>query len=142
MDMLSGSVERITFYNPENGYTVLRLRPEYTKGIQAPPKTSLSFGDAGISGTLAGSTTRIFSGWISVLIEVSFIRFKTESERLVYLSAFNLARGIQFLTPVAIALIARSYGLAGGILLAALFALATGAWIWTFPETRGKALML
>src|SRR5512138_198975 len=28
MDNLSGAVERITFYNPENGYTVLRLRPE------------------------------------------------------------------------------------------------------------------
>ena len=28
MDELSGSVERITFYNPENGYSVLRLRPE------------------------------------------------------------------------------------------------------------------
>lgn len=27
MDTLNGSVERITFYNPENGYTVLRLRP-------------------------------------------------------------------------------------------------------------------
>jgi exodeoxyribonuclease V alpha subunit len=28
MDFLSGSVERITFYNSENGFTVLRLRPE------------------------------------------------------------------------------------------------------------------
>jgi exodeoxyribonuclease V alpha subunit len=28
MDKLSGSIERITFYNSENGYTVLRLRPE------------------------------------------------------------------------------------------------------------------
>lgn len=28
MDTLTGSVERVTFYNPENGYTVLRLRPE------------------------------------------------------------------------------------------------------------------
>ncbi len=28
MDTLSGSVERLTFYNPENGFTVLRLRPE------------------------------------------------------------------------------------------------------------------
>ncbi|GAB4571671.1 MAG: ATP-dependent RecD-like DNA helicase [Anaerolineae bacterium] len=27
-EQLKGSVERITFYNPENGYTVLRLRPE------------------------------------------------------------------------------------------------------------------
>jgi exodeoxyribonuclease V alpha subunit len=31
MDILTGSVERITFYNPENGYTVLRLRPERGK---------------------------------------------------------------------------------------------------------------
>ncbi len=29
---LRGSVERITFYNPENGYTVLRLRPERRVG--------------------------------------------------------------------------------------------------------------
>lgn len=43
MDSLSGSVERITFYNPENGYTVLRLRPENQKGINAVPKSSLSF---------------------------------------------------------------------------------------------------
>ena len=28
MDTLSGAVERITYYNPENGYTVLRLRPD------------------------------------------------------------------------------------------------------------------
>ncbi len=28
MDTLTGSVERITYYNPENGYTVLRLSPE------------------------------------------------------------------------------------------------------------------
>jgi exodeoxyribonuclease V alpha subunit len=42
MDTLSGSVERITFYNPENGYTVLRLRPEHQRGIHAVPKSSLS----------------------------------------------------------------------------------------------------
>ena len=28
MDSLSGSVEHITFYNPDNGYTVLRLAPD------------------------------------------------------------------------------------------------------------------
>jgi len=28
MDTLSGAVERITYYNDENGYTVLRLRPD------------------------------------------------------------------------------------------------------------------
>ena len=31
MDTLSGSVERITYYNPENGYSVVRLRPERGK---------------------------------------------------------------------------------------------------------------
>ncbi|MFN2214720.1 MAG: ATP-dependent RecD-like DNA helicase [Anaerolineales bacterium] len=28
MDTLTGSVERITYYNPENGYSVIRLQPE------------------------------------------------------------------------------------------------------------------
>jgi exodeoxyribonuclease V alpha subunit len=28
MEELTGSVERITYYNPENGYSVIRLRPE------------------------------------------------------------------------------------------------------------------
>jgi hypothetical protein len=36
MDTLSGSVERITFYNPENGYTVLRLRPK-SRAVSAFP---------------------------------------------------------------------------------------------------------
>jgi exodeoxyribonuclease V alpha subunit len=34
VDDLSGSVERITFYNPENGYTVLRLRPDTRAGAR------------------------------------------------------------------------------------------------------------
>jgi exodeoxyribonuclease V alpha subunit len=42
MDTLSGSVERITFYNSENGYTVLRLRPEHQTGMHTGPKSSLS----------------------------------------------------------------------------------------------------
>jgi len=36
VDKLSGSVERITFYNAENGYTVLRLRPEVSRGQRIP----------------------------------------------------------------------------------------------------------
>ena len=43
VDTLTGSVERITYYNSENGYTVLRLRPEGQTGIHAAPKSSLSF---------------------------------------------------------------------------------------------------
>jgi exodeoxyribonuclease V alpha subunit len=31
MEELSGSIERITFYNPENGYSVLRLKPDRSR---------------------------------------------------------------------------------------------------------------
>jgi hypothetical protein len=47
-------------------------------------------------------------------------------------AAFNLARGVQFFTPVLIAV--KRYGLAGGISLAAFFALAAGAWVWIFSQ--------
>ena len=33
MDELTGSVERITYYNPENGYSVLRLLPESSQRL-------------------------------------------------------------------------------------------------------------
>jgi len=42
MDSLSGAVERITFYNPENGYTVLRLRPDSARSAQLIHSSSLS----------------------------------------------------------------------------------------------------
>ncbi|HLO17475.1 MAG TPA: ATP-dependent RecD-like DNA helicase [Anaerolineales bacterium] len=42
MDNLSGSVERITFYNPENGYTVLRLRPDAQAGHHFTYRSALS----------------------------------------------------------------------------------------------------
>ncbi len=55
-------------------------------------------------------------------------------------TAFNLARGVQFFTPLIIAWIARYSDLGRGISLAALFALLAGVWIWVFPETKGKVL--
>jgi exodeoxyribonuclease V alpha subunit len=42
MDTLSGVVERITYYNPENGYTVLRLRPDSTLAHRFANKSSLN----------------------------------------------------------------------------------------------------
>jgi exodeoxyribonuclease V alpha subunit len=42
MDHLSGSVERITFYNPENGYTVLRLRPDSRSGHHGTNRSALN----------------------------------------------------------------------------------------------------
>ncbi|HEX6034155.1 MAG TPA: ATP-dependent RecD-like DNA helicase, partial [Anaerolineales bacterium] len=42
MDGLSGSVERITYYNPENGYTVLRLRPDSHAGHRFTYRSALN----------------------------------------------------------------------------------------------------
>ena len=85
---------------------------------------------------MVGFGTGMFGGFGSLFSEL----FPTSIRNTAMGSAFNLARGIQFLTPVVISIIAVRYGLGGGISLAALFAVLTGAWIWTFPETRGKKL--
>jgi MFS family permease len=87
---------------------------------------------------LVGFGTGMFSGYGPLFSEL----FPTAVRNTAMGSAFNLARGVQFFTPVIIAAIAQTYGLGGGISLAALFALLTGAWIWTFPETKGKDLAI
>ncbi|MCX6173579.1 MAG: MFS transporter [Ignavibacteriales bacterium] len=85
---------------------------------------------------LVGFGTGMFGGFGSLFSEI----FPTSIRNTAMGTAFNLARGVQFFTPVVITLIAAKYGLGGGISLAALFALLTGIWIWTFPETKGKVL--
>ncbi|HEY3189854.1 MAG TPA: MFS transporter [Solirubrobacteraceae bacterium] len=55
-------------------------------------------------------------------------------------SVFNAARGVQLLAPMLVALLARRYGLSGGIALAAGFAVAAAGWVWLLPETRGRRL--
>ena len=87
---------------------------------------------------LVGFGTGMFSGYGPLFAEL----FPTDIRNTAMGSAFNLARGIQFFTPVIIAAIADQYGLGGGISLAALFALLTGAWIWTFPETKGRKIVI
>jgi MFS family permease len=83
-----------------------------------------------------GFGTGMFGGYGPLFAEL----FSTKIRGTAMGAAFNLARGIQFFTPVIIALVAKSYGLGGGISIAALFALLTGLWIWTLPETRGKEI--
>jgi MFS family permease len=85
---------------------------------------------------LVGFGTGMFSGYGPLFSEL----FPTDIRNTAMGSAFNLARGIQFFTPVIIASIAERYALSGGISIAALFALLTGFWIWTFPETKGKKI--
>jgi exodeoxyribonuclease V alpha subunit len=65
VDKLSGSVERITYYNPENGYTVLRLRPDGPRHDRLP---GLSFdGLATVIGNLPevspGEHLRLQGNW-------------------------------------------------------------------------------
>jgi MFS family permease len=85
---------------------------------------------------LVGFGTGMFGGYGPLFSEI----FPTGIRSTAMGSAFNMARGVQFFTPVIIAVIAQRYGLGGGIFIAALFALLTGAWIWTFPETKGRKL--
>jgi MFS family permease len=52
----------------------------------------------------------------------------------------NVTRGVQFVAPLVIAAVAGRWGLAGGIVLAAGFAVLAGAWVWTLPETAGARI--
>ena len=62
-------------------------------------------------------------------------------------TAFNLARGVQFFTPLIITWVASvtwlgtNGGLGLGISIGAFFALFTGLWVWTLPETRGTRVL-
>jgi len=85
---------------------------------------------------LVGIGTGVWGGFGPLFAEL----FPTPIRGAAMGSIYNIARGAQFVTPVLIAVIARRYGLAGGMSLAAFFAAATAAWIWTFPETRGERI--
>jgi len=83
---------------------------------------------------LVGFGTGMFGGYGPLFSEL----FPTSIRNTAMGAAFNLARGVQFFTPVIIAKVAHRYGLGGGIFLASFFAILTGTWIWLFPETKGK----
>ena len=85
---------------------------------------------------LVGFGTGMFGGFGPLFSEI----FPTSVRNTAMGTAFNLARGVQFFTPVIITFVAERFGLGGGISIAALFALLTGIWIWTFPETKGRIL--
>ncbi|HVO23219.1 MAG TPA: MFS transporter [Candidatus Margulisiibacteriota bacterium] len=55
-------------------------------------------------------------------------------------SIFNVARGVQFFTPLVITAVARHADLSAGIALAAAFAIGAGLTVWTLPETRGREI--
>jgi len=55
-------------------------------------------------------------------------------------ATYNLARSAQLLAPVVVAAAVARGGLSGGLAVPCLLALATAAWVWVLPETRGIAL--
>ena len=86
---------------------------------------------------LVGFGTGNFSGYGPIFSEI----FPTHVRNTAMGTAFNLARGVQFFTPLIITTVAARYGLGGGISLAAFFAVFTGIWVWTLPETRGTRIV-
>jgi hypothetical protein len=85
---------------------------------------------------LVGLGTGNYSGYGPIFSEI----FPTRVRNTAMGAAFNLARGVQFFTPLIITTVAARYGLGGGISLAGFFALITGMWVWTLPETRGTTI--
>jgi MFS family permease len=66
--------------------------------------------------------------------------FPTRVRGAAMSAIMNVTRGVQFVAPLAIAAVAGRWGLAGGVALAAGFAVLAGLWVWTLPETAGAAL--
>jgi MFS family permease len=55
-------------------------------------------------------------------------------------ATYNLARTAQLATPVVVGWAVAHHGLAGGLTVPTVLALATATWVWVLPETRGIPL--
>jgi len=92
---------------------------------------------------LIGVGTGNFSGYGPIFSEL----FPTAIRNTAMGAAYNLARGVQFVTPLVITWVASAgrtgaeRGLGRGISIGAFFAIATGVWVWTLPETRGTRIL-
>ena len=85
---------------------------------------------------LTGFGTGFFGGFGALFSEL----FPTKIRNTGVGTVFNLARGVQFITPVIITTVATYFDLSYGIAIAAIFALCVGIWIWVFPETKGRSI--
>jgi MFS family permease len=66
--------------------------------------------------------------------------FPTQIRNFAMGAVYNSARGVQFLAPVVVGYFVNSYGLAGGLSVPLVLAVATAAWVWTLPETHHRDL--
>ncbi|HJZ74772.1 MAG TPA: MFS transporter [Vicinamibacterales bacterium] len=67
--------------------------------------------------------------------------FPTEVRAAALGIIYNVARGVQFLAPVIISMVAARTTFGAGIALAVPFALLAAATVWLLPETKGVRLM-
>jgi MFS family permease len=66
--------------------------------------------------------------------------FPTEVRGAAMGATYNLARAAQLGAPVVVQAAVAHAGLAGGLSVPMVLALATASWVWVLPETRGIAL--
>ena len=66
--------------------------------------------------------------------------FPTQVRNFAMGTTYNLARGVQFLAPLVVAMFVARYGLSGGLAVPLVLALGTGTWVWTLPETVRRNL--
>jgi MFS family permease len=66
--------------------------------------------------------------------------FPTHIRNFAMGTCYNCARGVQFFAPMLVSAFVALWGLRGGLGVPLVLALATGAWIWTLPETRQRNL--
>jgi MFS family permease len=66
--------------------------------------------------------------------------FPSEVRGVAMGATYNLARAAQLLAPVVVQAAVARAGLAGGLSVPLVLALATASWVWVLPETRGIAL--
>ncbi len=62
MELITGSVERITFYNPENGYSVVRLRPDQPR-LSAASRDGLVTAVGNLPELSSGEHVRLQGQW-------------------------------------------------------------------------------
>ncbi len=66
--------------------------------------------------------------------------YPTEVRSLLMGTTYNLARAAQLGAPVLVGWAVATGGLAGGLSVPLVLAIATASWVWVLPETRGIAL--
>jgi MFS family permease len=85
---------------------------------------------------LLGLGSGCTAGFGALLAEL----FPTEVRSLAMGTTYNLARTVQLFAPLVVVYAVSLYGIAGGLGVPFVLALATASWVWLLPETRGILL--